>query len=248
MRKRGPADIRTLTRTFNDMQARIAALISEKDQMLGAIGHDLRTPLASLRIRAESVEDEDERQGMIAAIEAMHGDLEDILTLARLGQAKSPPVETDIGSMIERIAAEWRQGGASVVTDVPADCVARVHATALSRAIRNLVANAVKYGGNARICRRHSRTRNSGSMSRTTDPGIAAGDLSRATDAFVRLEGSRNRTTGGSGLGLAIVKSVAALHGGSLKLSNRESGGLRASLTLPIYGPMSEATESGAAT
>lgn len=230
----GAADIRALTEEFNAMRARIAAMMAEKDQMLGAIGHDLRTPLASLRIRAEAVEDDDERQAMIASIEDMHGDLEDILLLARAGRAEPDISPLALRPLVDDLAADQRRTGRDVRVEgsMVDDVFVRANAASLRRALRNLIDNAVLYGGDARIL--VTRGKDGIHIAVHDDgPGIAEADLERAAHPFVRLEGSRNRQTGGSGLGLAIARQVASAHGGRLHLSNRSEGGLSAAIILP---------------
>lgn len=230
----GAADIRALTEEFNAMRARIAAMMAEKDQMLGAIGHDLRTPLASLRIRAEAVEDDDERQAMIASIEDMHGDLEDILLLARAGRADPDISPLALSRLVDDLAAEQRRTGRDVSVEgtVADDILVRANTASLRRALRNLIDNAVLYGGSARILVTQERIEIRIAV-QDDGPGIGKADLERAADPFVRLESSRNRQTGGSGLGLAIARQVASAHGGRLDLSNRSEGGLSAAIILP---------------
>ena len=225
----GPSDVRGLIADFNEMQARISALVTEKDVMLGAIGHDLRTPLAALRIRVEAVDDADEREEMVAVIETMHRDLEDILFLARLERGEARREAVGLRVLAEAVAAE-HQGGVAVAAGPEVEV--RAQPAALRRAVRNLVENAVKYAGTAEISVEKAA---SGARIAVRDrgPGMAEGDLETAVQPFVRLEGSRNRDTGGSGLGLAIVKRVAERHGGTLVLRNRDGGGLEAAIQLP---------------
>ncbi|MEE4350241.1 MAG: ATP-binding protein [Pacificimonas sp.] len=228
----GPRDVRALIAAFNAMQTRVSGMMSEKDQMLGAIGHDLRTPLAALRIRVESVDDPAERVAMIESIEHLTQSLDDILSLARLSSVSNPPEPTDIAALIGKAVASQQGAGGTVTYDQPAPISANAYASALRRAAENLIGNAVRYAGSAAV----TVQRTEGTIEIIVEdngPGIAEADMARATDPFVRLESSRNRETGGSGLGLAIVKAVAALHGGKLTLENRSEGGLRAMLAFP---------------
>ncbi|MBZ6379989.1 hypothetical protein B5C34_14265 [Pacificimonas flava] len=228
----GPADVRALIVAFNDMRARLSRMIAEKDQMLGAIGHDLRTPLASLRIRAESVEDAEERAAMIEAIEELNTNLEDILVLARMGRAKAPSEPTDLAALAAKVVRTATSGGLEARLSAPEAVIAPVHVAAVRRALQNLVDNAARYGGRASVGLTATET-TACFVVEDEGPGIPEADLVRAAEPFVRLEHSRNRETGGSGLGLAIAKAVADLHGGSLKLENCPAGGLRAELCLP---------------
>jgi signal transduction histidine kinase len=229
---RGPGDLRRLIVAFNGMKARMAGLLDEKDRMLGAIGHDLRTPLASLRIRVENLEPGEERDRMIATLREAASMLEDILVLARTGRAREEARDVDLAALLDAVAEEYGEMGRPVSFAPAPRTVARVQTGLLRRAIRNLVDNAVTYGGEARI----ALTREPSEIRITISddgPGIAEGDLERVLSPFERGEESRNRETGGSGLGLAIADAIVQGHGGRLMLTNRDGGGLDATLVLP---------------
>lgn len=224
MIERGPEDVKELTRAFNDMQTRIGAMLAEKDHMLGAIGHDLRTPLASLRVRVESVEDADERQGMIATIEEMNQMLADILSLARASSDRQPPQRVDLAALAEAVADDFAAMGMDCAFEESDRTIVSVHAPAIKRAVRNLIDNAVKYGARARVS---VRTEGDQAVLRVEDdgPGIDPARIPDMLEPFTRLEQSRNRETGGSGLGLALVRAVMRAEGGDLHLFNRPDGG-----------------------
>ena len=228
----GPADLRNAILAFNAMNERVVKLLEEKDRTLGAIGHDLRTPLASLRIRAELVEPEEDRERMVATIEEMSATLEDILVFARLGRSNEPVLRTDVSELVASLTEDYRDVGkpVSLTTDGPSE--ADVQPNLLRRAVRNLVDNALTYGGSAEVDVRKKETAVAISVS-DRGPGLTAGELQRVTGAFYRGEPSRSRETGGAGLGLSIAKAVADAHGGALELSNREGGGLCVMITLP---------------
>ena len=229
---RGPADLRRAVEAFNAMNRRTLALIDEKDRMLGAIGHDLRTPLASLRIRAENMGPEEERERLVATVEEMAATLEDILTLARTGRAREPVRPVDLAALADAVVEEFRELGAAAAFEPSPRAVLAVQPNLLRRALRNLMHNAVTYGGGAAVT---VEERADAIELRVEDegPGIPAERLEEVLDPFRRLETSRNRETGGAGLGLAIANAVAQAHGGRLVLTNRTEGGLRASLVLP---------------
>ncbi len=233
IRPHGPADLRRLASAFNDMRGRVVGLIAEKDRMIGAIGHDLRTPLASLRIRAEAVADDAERTRMIATIETLDQTLDDILALARAGQPSEAERTVDLGALVEAVAEEFLDLGKEVSFEPGERVVASVRPNSLRRAVRNLIENAVKYGETAEVA-----VSAAGAEARISvddrGPGIAPAELERVTDAFYRLEPSRNRATGGSGLGLAIARTIAESHGGRLELANQTEGGLSAAILLPL--------------
>ncbi|MDN3646692.1 ATP-binding protein [Pontixanthobacter aestiaquae] len=229
----GPEDIRSLITAHNAMESRIAALLDEKDVMLGAIGHDLKTPLAALRVRIESVEDEAERAKMAASIEDITRSLDDILSLARIGRASAPPEKAELSALVRSVVEEFEDmGKAASLGDMPRLTQA-IYVTWLRRALRNLISNALRYAGTAHISMlQEDRT----IILRVEDsgPGIPETQIANMLEPFTRGEASRNRETGGAGLGLTLARAIAEQHGGELMLQNRESGGLRAEIRLPL--------------
>jgi signal transduction histidine kinase len=223
----GPDDVARAMAAFNAMNRRVVALLDEKDHMLGAIGHDLRTPLASLRIRIESMEPKEDRAAAIAKIEEMTAMLEDILILARTGRAREEVRPVDIAALAETVVDEFQDLGRPVAFAASARQVANVQPDLLRRAIRNLVDNAVKYGGGAEVSVEPG-------VINIVDhgPGIPIADLERVLQPFQRLEGSRNRDSGGSGLGLAIARSIVEAQGGTLSLEASAPNGLTATIRL----------------
>lgn len=233
--ERGPGDVRELTMAFNAMRGRIVAMLDEKDRMLGAIGHDLRTPLASLRVRTESVEDEGERARMSETIEEMNRMLDDILSLARAGRSMEPAQKVDLFSLADAVVDDFIELGSPVDMVESGRVVGSLRPQLIRRALRNLIENAVVYGERAHV----SVAQDAGAVRiivADDGPGIAEDRMEEMMEPFTRLEGSRNRETGGAGLGLALVRAIMAEHGGSLRLANRPEGGLEASLVLPVEG------------
>lgn len=231
----GPGDVQQVIATFNQMQSRILDMLSEKDRMLGAIGHDLRTPLASLRLRAESVEDPVEREKMINTIEEMTSMLEDILSLARLGHPSEELVRTDLAALVDALVQDLQDLGQPITFEDDGRLLASVRPVVIGRAFRNLIENAVKYGERADV--RLLREANEAVIQIDDQgPGIPDEDIDRVMEGFVRLEESRNRSTGGSGLGLTIARSIVNEHGGSLELRNLSPRGLRVIVRLPADG------------
>ncbi|WP_379548399.1 ATP-binding protein [Qipengyuania sp. DSG2-2] len=231
----GPADVQRLITAHNAMEARIAALLDEKDVMLGAIGHDLKTPLTALRVRIEAVEDEGQRAKMAAGIEDITRSLDDILSLARIGRAPGAPENAQLNALASSVVEEFEDMGKDVSFAGAEKITAPVHVTWLRRALRNLVSNAVRYGGTAQVS---LLSQDGAAILRVEDngPGIPADQMADMLEPFRRGEASRNRATGGAGLGLTIARAIAQQHGGSLVLTNRESGGLRADILLPASG------------
>jgi signal transduction histidine kinase len=229
----GTTETRQAARAFNDMQMRLRSLIENRTRLLAAISHDLRTPLTLLRLRAETVENAQERGKMLSTIAEMDAMIGATLKFARDESASEPRRQTDLTALLQSVVDDMRDAGLPVCMEPKGSIIYECQPAALKRAIRNLLDNAVKYGkaGSADI----------NTTSRTIEididdegPGIPEPELSRVLEPFYRLEESRSRETGGVGLGLAITQSIVQAHGGALKLSNRPAGGLRASMVLPL--------------
>ncbi|MGN6497516.1 MAG: sensor histidine kinase, partial [Tsuneonella sp.] len=194
---------------------------------------DLKTPLAALRVRIESVEDDAERAKMADTIEDIVRSLDDILSLARVGRASEPPERTELSALTASVVEEFEDMGEPVTLGDTQRLVAPVHVTWLKRGLRNLISNAVRYGGGAEVTLQRA---GSEAVLCVTDrgPGIPADRIEAMLETFTRGEASRNRDTGGAGLGLTLARAIAEQHGGRLVLANRREGGLAAELRLPL--------------
>jgi signal transduction histidine kinase len=228
----GPHDVRVLIDAFNALRLRVVAMLDEKDRMLGAIGHDLRTPLAALRVRIESVEDEDDRTRMAGTIDEMNRTLDDILSLARLGRSSEAVTQVDLSALVEAVVEDFRDLDADVAFTETPRVLMRLRPTLVRRAVRNLIENAIKYAGSAEVAILSEANR---VVICVTDrgPGIPVDRLEDVFDPFTRLETSRNRETGGIGLGLALARAIVREAGGDITLANRTEGGLEARIELP---------------
>jgi len=223
----GPREVRVAISSFNTMALRVRDLLAEKDRMLSAIGHDLRTPLASLRIRAESVEPESERDKFIETIEEMTAMVEEILGLARLGHSTEPKQLVDLSALADAVVEEFRGLGKDVTFVEAPRTTVTMQVNLVRRLLRNLIDNAVKYGEKAQVSVRDQ----GGTVELVIEdegPGIPEGLLGEVLQPFTRLDRSRSRTTGGTGLGLSIADAIAKSQGAALILENRDGGGLRA--------------------
>ncbi|HEU0044590.1 sensor histidine kinase [Sphingomonas sp.] len=230
--EQGPDDLRQLIAAFNALRLRVTAMLDEKDRMLGAIGHDLRTPLAALRVRIESVEDDHDRARMADTVAEMSRTLDDILSLARIGRPSEPPVEVDLAALVDAVVEDFRDLDQDVVFEDSERLPLRLRPGLMRRAVRNLIENAVKYGGGAQVSL-VADARHAAILVRDNGPGIPPDQLAAVLEPFTRLETSRNRCTGGVGLGLALARSIVSAAGGSLHLANRAEGGLSAEIRLP---------------
>ncbi len=235
--RRGAREIRVIADSFAEMRRRVARFVGDRTTMIAAISHDLRTPLTRMRLRVERVEDADLRAALSRDIDALEAIARETLEFARIDDAPGPPDRVDLASLLQTLADERADMDQNVRCAPQAPVTVSARADALRRALGNLVDNAVAYGGVARI----SVVDRPDAVRIDIDddgPGIPANRLEDVFRPFVRLEGSRNRTTGGTGLGLAIARNLARAQGGDVMLSNRLAAdgtcaGLRASLTLP---------------
>lgn len=227
----GPQDVRAVISAFNAMRLRATAMLDEKDRMLGAIGHDLRTPLAALRVRIESVEDEGDRAKMADTIAEMNRTLDDILSLARAGHPSEPPTDVDLAALVDAVVEDFRDLGKDVAFEEAERLPMRLRPSPMRRAIRNLIENALKFAGAAEVGL--IATAQSVTIAVCDrGPGIPTDRLGDVFEAFTRLEESRNRDTGGIGLGLALARTIVREAGGDLTLANRDGGGLEARIVL----------------
>lgn len=232
----GPLEIRHLIAAFNGMQSRIERLIAERLQALAAVGHDLRTPLARMRLRIDGIADPDLRATIaddVIEMEAMVTSL-----LAYLGGEGDPeqPTLTDIAVMCATLADDAADQGHAVEYRGPDHCEHLVRRLSLKRAVSNLVENAVHYGDAITLS---LDPRDDWLVIAVADdgPGIPEESLQLVLEPFVRLDAARRRDTIGLGLGLAIASRVVAAEGGLLRLSNRMEGGLCAEIWLPRAAP-----------
>lgn len=228
--EQGPRDIREAIRAFNMMAARVAALLREKDHMLGALGHDLRTPLATLRIRADSIEPEAEREKIVEIVKDMTLMVDDILDLARLGHSSEPFARVDIAALADAVVEEFKELGHNVAFAESRRSVVRVQTSLVRRLLRNLIDNAVKYGTRVEVSVVETQEAIT-LVVRDHGPGIPQEQIPRMLEPFTRLEESRNRDTGGSGIGLSIAAKLARSQGAKLVLTN--NSGLVAEVIWP---------------
>ncbi len=228
----GPQDVRLLITAFTDLGQRVNAMVDEKDRMLGAIGHDLRTPLAALRVRIESVEDDTDRARMAETIDEMNATLDDILSLARLGRPSEAATDVDVAALVDAVVDDFRDLGHDVDFVEAARVPLHLRQNLMRRAVRNLIENAIKYGGGSAEVRIETGPQAVAITVADRGPGIPPDRMEVVFDPFTRLETSRNRGTGGIGLGLALARAIVRDAGGEILLANREGGGLNATIRL----------------
>ena len=229
---KGPSEIRAAAGAFNDMQERLRRYVEDRTAMVGAIAHDLRTPLTRLRFRIEGLPEE-QRAKISADIDQMEEMISAALNFVRDTTRPGERTPLELSSLLESLCDEMAETGAATEVESGEKVVLEGDPMALRRLFSNLLENAVKFGGRARA--RVFRDETNAFVEIEDDgPGIPPQDSEKVFEPFYRREPSRSRQTGGIGLGLAVVRSIARGHGGDVALVNRTGGGLTARVQLPL--------------
>ena len=229
----GAVELARAARALNTMQDRLRRYVDTRLKVLGAMSHDLKTPITRMRLRAEMLDDADARTRFTRDLESMQQMVDSALGYMRgLSDAGEALSAVDLNALIASLSEDARDAGHAVSVNGVLLRTVPGRAQALRRCLQNLLDNAVIYGERADVSLRDDGHSVSIAIA-DQGPGIPEGELERVFDPFYRVEGSRNRNTGGSGLGLAIARNIAQAHGGSLSLRNRTQGGLEALLVLP---------------
>ncbi|ATQ42713.1 ATP-binding protein [Caulobacter mirabilis] len=228
----GSREIAAAAEAFNQMQERLSRYVEDRTAMVGAIAHDLRTPLTRLRFRIEAVPD-DIRAKLAADIDQMDAMIAAALGFVRDATRAGARERLELSSLVESVLDEAAETGADATALPSEKLVVDGDPLSLRRLVANLVENAVKYGARAR-----GRVFAEGGCAvieiEDDGPGVPPAEMERVFEPFYRREPSRSRETGGAGLGLAVVRSIARAHGGDVVLLNRRGGGLTARVSLPL--------------
>ena len=236
--ERGVREIRSVATAFNRMRERIRGNFAERDRMIAAMAHDLRTPLTKLQLRLDRVEPESLREKLLATVSSLTDIITQGVAFAKSLNTNEAPARLELRSFLESIAADYADIGQNVSL-ADDDSAATTHAVAnvrplcLRRAVENLISNACKYGGGAATLRLLDEDDAYVIEVADNGPGIPAPMLEKVFEPYFRLESSRNRLSGGTGLGLAIARNMTLLNNGMLTLENRPEGGLAAKIRLP---------------
>jgi signal transduction histidine kinase len=231
----GPVEVIKATRAFNAMRDRIAHYLEERVQILAAISHDLQTPITRMRLRADMADDTEDKRKLIKDLREIEQLVQDGIAYARSTHGRGEkPSRIDLSSFIDSVAYDYQDTGkeVTVLSNVSGTALTKPHA--LRRILTNFIDNALKFSGAAEIT--IERTENQALVITVSDRGSGIPDdkLAAAMQPFYRLEHSRNRETGGTGLGLAIAQQLSVAIGATVRLYNREGGGLAAEVRIPM--------------
>lgn len=228
----GAGDLKLVAKAFNAMQDRIAGLLRARTDALAAVGHDLRTPLARLRLRAGFVKDAEAREALEADVDEMTAMLDSLLAYLGGQEDPEPRRRTDLAAIAMTVVDDAVDAGRPAAYDGLDHLPVQARPVSLKRAISNIVENALHYGGEAKL----TLTREGAAAVLAVEdagPGIPEAELAHVLQPFNRLDSARARNTAGLGLGLTIVQQILHREGGALVLKNRPEGGLRVELRLP---------------
>lgn len=228
----GPREVRQAAHAFNTMQSRLASYLDDRLRILAAVSHDLKTPITRLKLRAEMLPDEAQREKFLRDLDDMQTMIGATLDFLRGEARKEASVRLDVNALLSTLRDDMAALGETVEVTGEALQPLRARPQALKRCLANLLENAVRYGGGARV----QVLDGAHELVLHIDddgPGIPEGKLEQMFEPFRRGEDSRNRDTGGVGLGLAIARNLARAHGGDVTLANRPEGGLRVTVSLP---------------
>ena len=228
----GPREVRYAAVAFNALQARIAAHLKERMQLLAAISHDLQTPITRMKLRVEVMDEGVEKDKFGSDLDEMEHLVREGVAYARsMDSSTEATCRVNLDAFLDSLVFDYQDSGAQVERHGSSGTLLETRPHALRRVLVNLVDNALKFAGAAelQVSREGSTT-----IIRVLDngPGIPGDELDEVLKPFYRVEGSRNRSTGGTGLGLAIAHQLIQAMGGRLTLSNREQGGLCAQIEL----------------
>ncbi|MBK8017914.1 MAG: HAMP domain-containing protein [Betaproteobacteria bacterium] len=237
--EKGPSEIRSLSRAFNRMTEALAQQESNRAVLLAGVSHDLRTPLARLRLAIEmsaSRVSPAMRESMSLDIEEMDAIIDQFLEFAREGAAEKMDAQADLNALVKSLAERYEKRGERISAALNPLPLLPLKPLATQRMVTNLVENALRYGKGPVEIETHREGDCAVLSVLDRGPGIAPADAEKVLQPFTRLNDARS-DTGGAGLGLAIVDRVARMHGGRVRLSTREGGGLEARVELPLRQP-----------
>ena len=231
--ERGPGEVRATAKALNTLSARLKASMESRMRLVAAAGHDLRTPITRMRLRAEFVEDEEERARWLNDLDELERIADSAILLVREESGKAPPELLRLDELVQSIGSELRDQRLDVANTEAEPVLVRASRLTLNRALRNLMINAATHGVRARVAVKNG----DGDMARITieddGPGIPPELIGQVFEPFFRADPARRQDIKGAGLGLTIAREIVQRAGGSISIANRDGGGLIQTVELP---------------
>ena len=228
--EKGPAEVRATARALNSLSSRLRSAIESRMRLLAAAGHDLRTPITRMRLRAEFVEDEEERRLWLTDLDELERIADSAILLVREESGKTSPETLRLDTLVTGIAGELKDQNLDVTVTGTQTVSVRAGKLALSRALRNLMINAATHGRQATVSVADADGAD-GAVAQVIiedeGPGIPPELLYRVFEPFFRVDPGRRQNIAGAGLGLTIAREIVQRAGGDIKISNRNGGGLK---------------------
>ena len=228
--EKGPAEVRATARALNSLSSRLRSAIESRMRLLAAAGHDLRTPITRMRLRAEFVEDEEERRLWLTDLDELERIADSAILLVREESGKTSPETLRLDTLVTGIAGELKDQNLDVTVTGTQTVSVRAGKLALSRALRNLMINAATHGRQATVSVADADGAD-GAVAQVIiedeGPGIPPELLCRVFEPFFRVDPGRRQNIAGAGLGLTIAREIVQRAGGDIKISNRNGGGLK---------------------
>ncbi|MFB3101734.1 MAG: ATP-binding protein [Alphaproteobacteria bacterium] len=228
----GATEVRQAATAFMAMRDRIQRQIQQRTEMLAGVSHDLRTPLTRMKLQLAMLQDNAEIEELNSDVAAMEGMIEGYLNFAR-GEGSETPIPTDAQKMLNEVVHEARRNGVHISFEMADSVELPLARIAFKRSLTNLIDNAARHGDHVAVLGQ----RNGSVLEFIVDddgPGIPENMREEVFRPFFRLDQSRNVATGGTGLGLSIARDIVRSHGGDITLTESPSGGLRATIRVPI--------------
>jgi signal transduction histidine kinase len=225
--ERGPAEVRATARALNSLSSRLRKAMESRMRLLAAAGHDMRTPITRMRLRAEFVEDDEDRNLWLADLDELERIADSAILLVREESGKAAPEMVQLDKLVGDIAAELRDQNLDVTVTESKPVNVRASRLALSRALRNLMINAATHGRSARVRVAGDAAGPAQVIIEDEGPGIPAELLGQVFEPFFRVDPGRRQNIPGAGLGLTIAREIVQRAGGDIKIANREHRGLQ---------------------
>jgi signal transduction histidine kinase len=225
--ERGPSEVRATARALNSLSSRLRKAIESRMRLLAAAGHDLRTPITRMRLRAEFVEDDEERSLWLSDLDELERIADSAILLVREESGKAAPETVWLDRLVADVAGELKNQNLDVTVTEAQPVSVRANRLGLARALRNLMINAATHGRRASVKVEGSEGGKAQVIIEDEGPGIPPELLGQVFEPFFRVDPGRRQNIAGAGLGLTIAREIVQRAGGDIKISNRKDGGLK---------------------